>query len=138
VSDRRQFVRNAALLGAAFAFPGAEWLEAAGPGTLRRDGSGGPGRSDGPHGARPRAADPSRLASWRGPADEDYWRLVRSQFLISPRGVYFNTGTIGASPRPVLDAVIQHMTAFETVFDARGVDGAVLRCSVVAFVGALP
>ena len=139
MSDRRQFVRNAALLGAAFAFPGAEWLEAVDVGDV----GGGPARSGGrtartaPAVAREFPAS-SPLAAWRGPADEDYWRLVRSQFLISPRGVYFNTGTIGASPRPVLDAVIQHMTAFETVFEARGVDGAALRRSVAALVGAPP
>ena len=80
MTDRREFVRDAALLGAAFAFPGAEWLRA----------------------PRPRAADPARLAAWDGPADEEYWQLVRSQFLLSPRGLYFNTGTIGASPRPVV------------------------------------
>ena len=31
-SSRRDFVRHAALAGAAFAFPGAEWLGAAGAG----------------------------------------------------------------------------------------------------------
>ncbi|MGD0485302.1 MAG: aminotransferase class V-fold PLP-dependent enzyme [Gemmatimonadales bacterium] len=138
MSDRRQFVRNAALLGAAFAFPGAEWLEAAHIAPQRRDGSGGLGRSDGSHGARPRPADPSLLAARSGPVDEAYWRLVRSQFLLSPRGVYFNTGTIGASPRPVVDAVVEHLRAFETVFEARGFDGAALRRSTAALVGAPP
>jgi len=118
VSRRREFVRDAALLGAAFAFPGAEWLPAA------------------PSAGRVAAA--ATLRGYAGPPDEEYWRLVRSQFLIAPRGVYFNTGTIGASPRPVLDAVVQHMTAFETVFDARGVDGAALKRSVSTLVGAPP
>ena len=138
MSDRRQFVRNAALLGAAFAFPGAEWLEAADLGPRRRDGSDGLGRSDGSHGARPRPADPSLRAARGGPVDEAYWRLVRSQFLLSPRGVYFNTGTIGASPRPVVDAVVEHLRAFESVFEARGFDGAALRRSTAALVGAPP
>ena len=138
MSDRREFVRNAALLGAAFAFPGAEWLGDARLAPLRRDRSGGLGRSDGSHGARPDLTDPSLLAEWDGPVDEEYWRLVRSQFLISPRGVYFNTGTIGASPRPVVDAVVQHLTAFETVFEARAFDGAALRRSTAGLVGAPP
>jgi isopenicillin-N epimerase len=112
VSDRRAFVRNAALLGAAFAFPGADWLDA--------------------------SAHPRPLGAWDGPADEEYWRMVRSQFLISPRGVYFNTGTIGASPRPVVDAVVEHLRAFETVFEARGVDLPALRRGVGALVGAPP
>jgi selenocysteine lyase/cysteine desulfurase len=118
VSGRRDFVRSAALVGAAFAFPGAEWLPAA------------------PSAGR--AAPAATLGGYAGPPDEEYWRLVRSQFLIAPRGIYFNTGTIGASPRPVLDAVVQHMTAFETVFDARGLDGVALKRSVSALVGAPP
>jgi selenocysteine lyase/cysteine desulfurase len=138
VSGRREFVRDAAALGAAFAFPGAEWLKEARPGSLRRAGSGAPGPSDGTLGAGPGAADSALLATWDGPVDEEYWRLVRSQFLISPRGVYFNTGTIGASPRPVVDAVVEHLRAFETVFDARGFDGAALRRSTATLVGAPP
>jgi len=138
VSDRREFVRDAALLGAAFAFPGAEWLEAAVQAPLRRAGSGAARPSDGTLGAGPAAPNPSLLAAWDGPVDEEYWRLVRSQFLISPRGVYFNTGTIGASPRPVVDAVIEHLRAFETVFDAKGFDGAALRRTTAALVGAPP
>jgi hypothetical protein len=112
VNDRRAFVRNAALLGAAFAFPGAEWV-----------------RGDGL---------PRPLGAFDGPADEEYWRMVRSQFLVSPRGIYFNTGTIGASPRPVVDAVVEHLRAFETVFDARGVDLPGLRRAVGTLVGAPP
>jgi len=137
VSGRREFVRDAALLGAALAFPGAEWLEAAAT-PLGRDGSGRRGRSDGRPGARQRPADQSLLAAHDGPADEEYWRLVRSQFLLSPRGIYFNTGTIGASPRPVVDAVVEHLRAFETVFEARGFDGPALRRSTAALVGAPP
>ena len=113
MSARREFVRDAALLGAAFAFPGAEWLAAVPP----RRASGG-------------------LRGHAAPADEEYWRLVRSQVFLSPRGVFFNTGTIGASPRPVVDAVVEHLTAFETVFDARGFDGAALKRSVAELVGA--
>ena len=116
-SDRREFVRSAALAGAALAFPGAAWLERA--------------RLDEP-------AAPLRRLPPGAEDGEDYWRLVRSQFLIAPRGIYFNTGTIGASPRPVLDAVLRHMTAFETVFDAEAVDLDALRRSVGGLVGAPP
>jgi hypothetical protein len=79
-----------------------------------------------------RAVAPAR---WDSPPTR-YWQMVRSQFLLSPRGVYFNTGTVGASPRPVVDAVVQHLRAFETVFDARGFDGAALKRDVAALVGA--
>ncbi len=116
-TDRRGFVRSAALAGAALAFPGAEWLDRVG-------------------GDQPPEPLPRLPAS--APDDEAYWRMVRSQFLIAPRGIYFNTGTIGASPRPVLDAVVRHMMAFETVFDAEGVDLEALRRSVGALLSAPP
>ncbi len=114
-ADRRQFVRSAALAGAALAFPGADWLDRVG---------------------RAEAAEPFVPLAPGAEEDEAYWRMVRSQFLISPRGIYFNTGTIGASPRTVLDATLRHMTAFETVFDAQGVDLEALRRSVGTLLGA--
>ncbi len=115
--DRRDFVRSAALAGAALAFPGSDWLDRVDPGE---------------------AAPPFVPLAPGRQDDEAYWRMVRSQFLISPRGIYFNTGTIGASPRTVLDATVRHMTAFETVFEAQGVDLEALRRSVGALVGAPP
>jgi isopenicillin-N epimerase len=113
-TGRRDFVRSAALAGAALAFPGADWLDRIGAGV------------EVPFRPLPPDADD----------DEAYWRMVRSQFLISRRGIYFNTGTVGASPRPVLDAVVRHMRAFETVFDAVGVDLEALRRAVGTLLGA--
>ena len=107
MTKRRDFVRDATLLGVAAAFPGAEWLDQAG--ARGRGGAGAPAATS--------------LA-------QDYWTALREQFYIAPRGIYFNTGTIGASPRPVVEAVVRHMTAFETVFDAQGVDLSALRTAV--------
>ncbi|HTT67657.1 MAG TPA: aminotransferase class V-fold PLP-dependent enzyme [Gemmatimonadales bacterium] len=114
-TSRRDFMRSAALAGAAFAFPGAGWLDAAG---------------------QPGPAEPFRPLPPDAVDDEVYWRRVRDQFLLSPGGIYLNTGTVGASPRMVLDAVVNHMTALETVFDARGVDLEALRRSVGTLLGA--
>jgi isopenicillin-N epimerase len=42
--------------------------------------------------------------------DESYWRALRREFLIPADEAFFNTGTLGASPKVVLQAVIDHMT----------------------------
>ena len=118
MTKRRDFVRDATLLGVAFAFPGAEWVI----------GDRGPGIG----GEHPPTPGP------RPPTPQDHWAALRQEFYISPRGIYFNTGTIGASPRPVVEAVVRHMTAFETVFDAQGVDLSALRTAVGSLLGAPP
>jgi isopenicillin-N epimerase len=41
---------------------------------------------------------------------EEFWAELRTQFLIPRDEAFFNTGTLGSSPRVVLDAVIAHMT----------------------------
>jgi selenocysteine lyase/cysteine desulfurase len=101
MTHRRGFLRDAALLGAAFAVPGQE------RGMAAREG-GWPGSA--------RAQDP--------------WAEVRARFTISPRGIYFNTGTVGASPRAVVEATEGHLEAFETVFEQRAADIAGLRAAL--------
>src|SRR5580704_8601342 len=59
------------------------------------------------------AADPAPLVdappSWPEDSDPAFWDRVRDQFYF-PRGQgFFNTGTIGATPRPVLERVIEDM-----------------------------
>ncbi len=39
--------------------------------------------------------------------DENYWNMLRLQFPLSTSKVYFNNGTMGPSPYPVIDAVYQ-------------------------------
>ncbi|MDX2032512.1 MAG: aminotransferase class V-fold PLP-dependent enzyme [Blastocatellia bacterium] len=46
---------------------------------------------------------------WPKPTDPNYWPWIRQQFPIPPDEAYFNTGTLGARPRQVIDAVIDHM-----------------------------
>jgi selenocysteine lyase/cysteine desulfurase len=47
--------------------------------------------------------------NWPGEDHANYWSSIRKQFSIPPDEAYFNTGTLGACPRPVLDAVIDSM-----------------------------
>jgi isopenicillin-N epimerase len=45
-----------------------------------------------------------------GALPPEFWHELRTQFLIPRDEAFFNTGTLGASPRRVLDAVVAHMT----------------------------
>jgi selenocysteine lyase/cysteine desulfurase len=42
------------------------------------------------------------------PGDEAFWAEVRGRFLIPPDRIYLNNGTLGPSPRVVVDAVVEH------------------------------
>ncbi len=42
-----------------------------------------------------------------------FWRALRHEFLIPEDEAFFNTGTLGSSPRAVLDTVVEHMTHVE-------------------------
>src|SRR5687768_5398110 len=57
-------------------------------------------------------AFPERMFAHRMPFVDraDYWSELRKEFLIPPDEAFFNTGTLGSSPRVVLEAVVQHMT----------------------------
>ncbi|HZD03504.1 MAG TPA: aminotransferase class V-fold PLP-dependent enzyme, partial [Longimicrobiales bacterium] len=49
-----------------------------------------------------------RLQTGGAAGDQDFWSLVRSGFLIPDDRVYLNNGTLGPSPRIVVDAVAEH------------------------------
>lgn len=66
------------------------------------------------------AASPSRgpagveLRAQDAPEDgESYWNHLRWQFLIPEDQAFFQTGTLGASPRVVIDAVAEHLRYVE-------------------------
>ncbi len=55
------------------------------------------------------AAHPPALPEPEKSSEEEFWNTVREQFVIPAGETFFNTCTLGAMPRPVLDAVIQHL-----------------------------
>lgn len=69
-------------------------------------------------GPRPAAHPPAggTLADWPEDSDPRFWERLRDQFYIRPGEAFFNTGTLGATPRPVLERVIDDMrTLQETI-----------------------
>ncbi len=54
------------------------------------------------------------LPEWPSADDPAYWARARQEFSIPFDEAYFNSGTLGACPRPVLDAVIDSMREMET------------------------
>ena len=82
----------------------------------------------------PRATTPVPHAP--GPDDEAAWERVASEFVIE--GIHLNTGTVGASPLPVLDATIHHMRAFERMIGQESVDVPALHQELETFLGAWP
>jgi len=46
-------------------------------------------------------------------SDPAFWERVRDQFYITPGEAFFNTGTIGATPRPVLERIIEDMRTLQ-------------------------
>src|SRR5205823_6346425 len=57
-----------------------------------------------------------RRPAGAGPAPNDprYWSWIREQFSIPSGEAYFNVGTLGARPRAVTDAVVDHMREIES------------------------
>ena len=63
--------------------------------------------------AKTEAASRSALPAWPQENDPAFWDWVRDQFYILPGEAFFNTGTLGATPRPVLERVIEDMRTLQ-------------------------
>src|SRR6266700_6990675 len=61
-----------------------------------------------------RPAPPSAFPPWPEDNDPAFWDRVRDQFYITPGEAFFNTGTLGATPRPVLERVIEDMRTLQS------------------------
>jgi selenocysteine lyase/cysteine desulfurase len=59
------------------------------------------------------AARPGLPAAPAGPDDERGWRALRAHFVLPAGDAFFNAGTLGASPRVVLDAMLAHQLHVE-------------------------
>ena len=68
--------------------------------------------------------------------EEANWKKIRDHFPLSHERVYFNNGTLGPSPTPVLNSVIEAMRELERTGEYKENDADVARGKLAAFVGA--
>ena len=78
-----------------------------------------------------------RLASGGEADDEAFWAQVRASFSIPEDRIYLNNGTLGPSPRVVVDAVVEHTRRVAATYPP-GVDWDDVKRSVAGLVGGDP
>lgn len=91
----------------------------------------------------PRSVDAlaTKLQEVRDPGGDEFWGLVRGMFLIPEDRIYLNNGTLGPSPRVVVDAVAEHSRRSAMTYppgvewdDLKGSLGALLDADPEGFV----
>lgn len=89
--------------------------------------------------AWPRAVEAlaTELHTGGEPEDEVFWSVVRRQFLIPNDRIYLNNGTLGPSPRVVVDAVAEHTRRVAQTFPP-GVAWSDLKTSLADLLGGAP
>src|SRR5437762_9067926 len=97
-TDRRNFLKNAAQLGALSLFPFPILAEK----------------------NKERNPIPPLDFSNAAADDDNFWNVLRMQFPLSNTRVYFNNGTMGPSPFPVIDALHQKMMQVDTTGEYGG------------------
>jgi len=83
------------------------------------------------------APGPGRAAVSAASAATDFWAVVRQEFLIPEDRLYLNVGTLGASPRVVLDAAVEHMRRVAMTYPP-GVDWSALETRLGALLNGDP
>ena len=61
-----------------------------------------------------KAATLAPAPPWPDEGDPEYWDRIRDQFTFPRDEAFFNTGTIGAVSRPVLERVIEDLRTLQT------------------------
>ncbi len=59
------------------------------------------------------AGPPASLPSWPEESHPAFWDQIRGQFYFPPEEAFFNTGTLGATPRLVLERTIEDMRTLQ-------------------------
>jgi isopenicillin-N epimerase len=80
------------------------------------------------------------------PEDETFWQRVRDQFYVPGDVIYLNNGSLGLSPRPVVEALYRHVLDTEAMRNRTYGDypwwgygpSLEIRTKLAGFVGALP
>lgn len=121
--DRRTFVKAAPLAAALPLVNTSAWLKDIAPSVARQ-------------------LDTLSTAAATLP-DDAFWREVRREFTLNPGIAHFNCGTLGATPRVVLDAISAAMREIEgnpspNVFGPVGARMEDVRKKAAAFLGASP
>ncbi len=69
------------------------------------------------------------------PEDEDFWKLVRTQFPLTDERIYFNTGGLGPSPRCVIDAYLEANRRLERICETGHSEVKKVRAATADFLG---
>jgi L-cysteine/cystine lyase len=69
-------------------------------------------------------------------ASTNEWDEIRNQFSLTKNRVYFNNGTIGPSPEPVLECVISSMKQVDFMSEHNENHGTILREKIAQFIHA--
>lgn len=64
------------------------------------------------------------------------WDQIRDQFPLTHDRVYFNNGTLGPSPSPVIASIVEALNQVETTGETRETDQLLLRAKLAEFIGA--